>query len=103
MSHSPELKNIAIVGATGTLGSHILPNLLDIFPTITVLSRPDSDLSALTKNDKIVVKRAASDDHQSLVKALEGVDALIITQGMHAPIEIQLQLCDAAVEAGVKW
>ena len=103
MSSTPELKTIALVGATGNLGRSILSNLLPRFPRVTVIARPESNLDSLPKDDKITAKRVATGDHQGYVQALTGVDALVITQAIGTPMQTQLGIIEAAVEAGVKW
>jgi hypothetical protein len=40
---------------------------------------------------------------ETLIKALRGQDALVITLSGHAPKETELQLIQAAGEAGVSW
>lgn len=49
------------------------------------------------------IKHANYDDHQSLVEALRGQDALVITMNVFAPADSQTKLIDSAVEAGVKF
>lgn len=97
------VQHVALIGVTGNLGSRILPHLLSLFPKVTALTRPESNVDSLPKNHKLTVARVASTDHARLVEALKGVNALIITQNMHAPMSTQLAYIDAAVEAGVTW
>ncbi|KAL8952681.1 MAG: hypothetical protein Q9222_001418 [Ikaeria aurantiellina] len=51
----------------------------------------------------IQVKKVNYDDPSSLVEALKGQDALIITMGTRAPPDQQIKLIEAAAEAGVPW
>jgi NmrA-like family len=51
----------------------------------------------------ITVKSANYDSNESLVSALEGNEALILMLNFQALGQPQLQLIDAAAEAGVKW
>ena len=99
------LSHIALLGATGNLGSHILTHLLSsrTFATVTVLTRPSTDVNALPSDPKLLIKRVEYSDHAALVSALTGVDALIITLNMSVPMETQLLVIDAAVEANVSW
>jgi hypothetical protein len=49
------------------------------------------------------VVKASNDDHDALVAALRGQDALLITLSVLAPEGTQLKLIRAAAEAGVPW
>ena len=99
---SEHIKNIAIVGATGNLGTHITNALLksERKHTITALSRPDSKANF---PPSIHVKRVDYDDIDSLTQALSGQDALIITLAFTADDGVQLKLIEAAARVGVKW
>lgn len=94
------VKNIAIVGAGGNIGGTIANALLKagIFH-VTAITRPDS--SSVIPPGLNIVK--TSYEHASLVNALKGQDALIITMNVMAPPDSQNKLIDAAVEAGVKY
>ena len=49
------------------------------------------------------VRKVNYDDQASLVEALQGHDALVITMGVLAPPEQQTKLIDAAAAANVPW
>lgn len=51
----------------------------------------------------VQVKSVDYEDPATLVEALQGQDALIITMAATAPAEIQLKLIQAAAEANVPW
>lgn len=68
--------------------------------TVTALTRPDSK-SELPKG--VEVAKVDYDDHASLVHALKGQDALVITLSVMAPGDQQSKLIKAAAEAGVPW
>lgn len=51
----------------------------------------------------VEVKKVNYDDHSSLVEALRGQEALIITMGVRAPAEQQTKLIEAAAAANVSW
>ena len=68
--------------------------------TITALTRSDSQS---TLPEGIIVKKINYDDQPTLVEALKGQDALIITLGGQASHDIDKALIRAAGEAGVKW
>ncbi|KAL8819988.1 MAG: hypothetical protein Q9223_001693 [Gallowayella weberi] len=95
------IKNVAIVGATGTSGKYIVQALL---------AKGTQSITALTREggttqmpSGISVKKIKYDDHSSIVSALRGQDALIITMSARAPAEQQTKLIEAAAEAGVAW
>ncbi|KAK7966569.1 uncharacterized protein PG986_000846 [Apiospora aurea] len=98
MSH---VKNVAIVGATGTVGSYIVDELLKAGKhQVTAITRHDS--TALIP-DGVQVAKVDYADRNSLVAAMRGQDVLIITMSVQAPKEAQLKLIDAAADAGVPW
>lgn len=68
--------------------------------TVTALTRSDSQS---TLPEGIIVKKVNYDDQSTLVEALKGQDALIITLGSQASSDTDEKLIRAAGEAGVKW
>lgn len=68
--------------------------------TVTALTRADSQSSLA---DGIIVKQVDYSNPQTLVDALHGQDALIITLSGITPTETQTQLIEAAGKAGVQW
>lgn len=68
--------------------------------TVTAITRVDSK-SELPKG--VEVKKVDYSDHSSLVEALQGQDALIITMGVMAPHDHQSKLIQAAADASVPW
>ncbi|KAL8646785.1 MAG: hypothetical protein Q9226_006713 [Calogaya cf. arnoldii] len=98
---SNHLKNIAIVGATGTSGKHIVQSLLATGNhNVTALTREDTTASM---PPNITVHKVNYNDPSTLVSALRNQDALIITMGVRAPPDQQTKLIHAAAEAGVIW
>ncbi|KAI1860936.1 uncharacterized protein JN550_011091 [Neoarthrinium moseri] len=98
MSHA---KNVAIVGATGSVGQFIVAELLKAGKhQVTAITRFESKAVI---PDGVKVAKVNYDDHESLVAALRGQEVLIITMNVTAPPESQLKLIDAAAEAGVPW
>ncbi|KAF3001745.1 hypothetical protein E8E14_006988 [Neopestalotiopsis sp. 37M] len=100
------VKKIAIVGATGTVGRHIVAELLRKKQTI----HQELQITAITRTDSTAsipggVRAAPVDygDHASLVAALAGHDVLVITLAVAAPGDTQEKLVTAAVEAGVEF
>jgi hypothetical protein len=68
--------------------------------TITALTREDSE-AIIPEGVKIA--KINYDDHSSLVAALQGQDALIITMNTMAPQDTSFKLVNAAADAGVPW
>ncbi|KAL7272792.1 hypothetical protein RUND412_004379 [Rhizina undulata] len=94
------VKNVALVGATGNLGPSILAALRESSYNVTVLTRAGSTSTQNLPSDVTVVS-VDYDNHASVVEALRGQDALVVTIGA-AGIVLQRKIIDAAVEAGVK-
>ena len=96
------VRKIAVVGAGGQAGGVITNELIRAGKhEITAITRAEST-SALPQGLH-EVKKVDYDDHQSLVKALEGQDVLVITMSVMASPHSQYRLIDAAIEAGVQW
>ncbi|KAL8713139.1 MAG: hypothetical protein Q9220_002660 [cf. Caloplaca sp. 1 TL-2023] len=95
------IKNVAIVGAAGWSGSYMVQEILKLGKqTVTAITREGSK-NAMPAG--VQVKKVNYDDTASLVEALKGQDALIITMGTRAPPDQQNKLIEAAAEAGVPW
>lgn len=91
-----------IVKATGNSGRFMTEALLKTGKhTITALTRDSS--SSQKFPDGVVPKVIDYSRPETLVEALRGQDALIITLSGRAPEGTELQLVQAAGEAGVKW
>ncbi|KAH7003126.1 hypothetical protein EDB82DRAFT_482635 [Fusarium venenatum] len=93
------LKNIAVAGAAGDLGSAVFNALVTSNKfNLTVLTRKDSK-STFPSGTKVI--QVDYDSLESLTAALQGQDAVVSTVGSLA-IPSQNLLIDAAVAAGVK-
>ncbi|KAL6922245.1 hypothetical protein FSST1_006271 [Fusarium sambucinum] len=93
------LKNIAIAGAAGDLGSAVFNALVTSNKfNLTVLTRKESK-STFPYGTKVI--QVDYDSLESLTAALQGQDAVVSTVGSLA-IPSQNLLIDAAVAAGVK-
>jgi len=68
--------------------------------TVTAITRADSTTKL---PDGLQVKKVNYDDPSSIVEALRGQDALIITMGVMAPHDQESKLIEAAAEANVPW
>lgn len=93
-------KNVAITGASGSVGKVLLQALLDSGKfNITVLKR---STSGATFPDKVKVIDVDFESVDSLTAALAGQDVLLSTVGTSGLGTEQKKLIDAAVAAGVK-
>ena len=103
MSATNSIKNVAIVGATGTLGEPTLAGLLKAGTfQITAITRKDSSAQFPT-HANLTVKSGDYTDTSFLASALKGQDALIIILGFAAPHDVQYNLITAAAEANVPF
>jgi uncharacterized protein YbjT (DUF2867 family) len=95
-------RKIAMVGATGTVGSVTLSALLDAnIHTITAITRTESSAHFPVG---VNVQKGDYLDHSWLVSALKGHDVLILQLNMYpSAMDSQVMLIKAAAEAGVRW
>lgn len=95
------MDRLTVCQAGGNSGSFIAQSLIDTGRfDVTAITRPEST-SKLP--DGIKVAKASNDDHDALVSALRGQDALIITLGVIAPADTHTKIVRAAAAAGVPW
>ncbi|KAK7748834.1 hypothetical protein SLS53_000858 [Cytospora paraplurivora] len=95
--YSNYLKKVAIVG----IGSHIVEYLLKNGKhEVTAITRKDSPAAI---PDGIKVAKVDYSEPSTLVEALRGQEALIITLAVTAPQNTQSKLIEAAATAGVPW
>ncbi|KAI9777630.1 MAG: hypothetical protein M1839_008684 [Geoglossum umbratile] len=96
-----EIENVAIVGAGGQSGKFIVEEMLKNGKhKITAITRAGSTSKM---PEGVHVKKVDYDDQSSLVEALSGQDALVITMGVTAPPGQQTKVIEAAAAAGVPW
>src|ERR1700761_4164811 len=99
---STHLKNIAIIGASGTLGGPTLAALIKQNKhNITLVTRQDSS-AAFTESDSVKVRKGDYTSDQFLLSAFKGQDALILIVAVPA-LDEQQRLVDVAAKAGVKY
>ncbi|KAL6242902.1 hypothetical protein RBB50_010002 [Rhinocladiella similis] len=110
MSATNHISKVALIGATGTLGSQVLSALLEQpFPQFqtTLITRPGSITASnhqeLTSNPRVTIKAGSYEDHAFLVSALTGQDALVVTLGFSACHRLQPLIIRAACEAKVPY
>ena len=100
-SFQNHIRNIAVVGATGSVGKHITASLLKTGKhTVTAITRADSK-SQLP--DGVRAAKVDYEDQNSLVDALKGQQALVITMNAMAVKTTVGKLIEAAATAGVEW
>ena len=68
--------------------------------TITAITRAESENKL---PEGVFTKKVNYNDSETLVEALRGQDALVITLSGRTPKETEIQLIDAAGKAGVAW
>ncbi|KAL7768603.1 hypothetical protein ACKLNR_002904 [Fusarium oxysporum f. sp. zingiberi] len=94
------VKNVALAGATGMLGSHILAAFSQNKRyNLTLLVRNNSSIGSFPLH--ITVIQVDYDSHESLVSALRGQDVLVSALGK-AALHCQGRLVEAAVAANVR-
>ncbi|KAH6903260.1 hypothetical protein BKA70DRAFT_1194676 [Coprinopsis sp. MPI-PUGE-AT-0042] len=95
------INKVAIVGATGHIGSHFLKNLLATNKhTVTAVTRTES---TSTFPPNVLVSRVDFNSKDSLVSAMRGHDFLIITLSTSASPDTHTRMVQAAAEAGISW
>jgi NmrA-like family len=93
-------RNIAIVGASGSVGSQTVEALLAYgIHTVTAISRSES---TATFPAGVKVQRGPYENEEFLVTALRGQDVLILQVGIMA-LDSQIPLISAAAKASVPW
>ncbi|CAG8336511.1 unnamed protein product [Penicillium nalgiovense] len=100
MSTEP-VTRVAIVGATGRIGGAFAKSLVETGRhTVTALTRGDSQGKL---PDGVHAVQVNYDDDDSLVKALNGQQFLVITLGVRAPGDLHARITAAAGKAGVPY
>lgn len=102
------INKIAIVGATGSLGTSVLSALLaEPGFSITIITRPGSitpeSHPSLTSNPRIAIKTGSYTDPVFLASALTGQDALVVTPSFMVCHELQPDIIRAACQAKVPY
>lgn len=96
------IQKVAIVGATGQQGTHIVRELLKTGKhTVTAITRKDSLNKSFPRGVEVAPIDYESPD--TIVNALKGQDCLIITMNVTAPRDTSAKLVEAAAKAGVSW
>lgn len=94
------LKNVALIGASGSVGKVLVDAFLnDKRFNVTILRRGSS---SATYPSEFKVVDVDYDSLESLTAALAGQDAVVSTINSAAPVDTQKKFIDAAIAAGVK-
>jgi uncharacterized protein YbjT (DUF2867 family) len=97
------IKNVALVGASGNLGSLVLKSLLEAQRfNITIITRSDST-SKFPSDASITVKQGSYDSPEFLKSAFAGVEALVLALHRDAVPDTEIKLIEAATAVGVNW
>ncbi|KOS36849.1 hypothetical protein ACN38_g12385 [Penicillium nordicum] len=97
------IENVAIVGAGGSVGRHLIAQLLQNGKHIvTAITRPSST-NQMPEGIQIARVDYASDDDTVLVEVLRGQQVLLITMNVMAPPDTMIKLIRAAAKAGVPY
>ncbi|RMZ80971.1 hypothetical protein DV738_g2349, partial [Chaetothyriales sp. CBS 135597] len=100
--HLDKDKGVAVAGATGNLGPHIVNALIAAKHPVTILTRQgSSNASKLPKSDLITIKEVDLTSVASLTPALEGVE-VVVSVVASASAGSQNPLIDASIAAGVR-
>ncbi|KAK2601756.1 hypothetical protein QQS21_004640 [Conoideocrella luteorostrata] len=95
------IKRVAIVGAGGTIGSHITAALLKTGKhSVKALTRQDSSNKL---PDGVLIAPVDYDDETTVVAALQNQQCFIITMSPTAPRDAHNKLVRAAAKAGVPY
>jgi len=100
---SNRLENVAIVGAGGHQGKHIVAGMLatGAHKKITAITRQDS---TNVIPEGVEISKVDYSSQESLVNAMRGHDVLVITMNAMAQnSDAQKNLIDAAATAGIHW
>lgn len=97
---------IAITGATGLLGQHVIENLLQTVPAgqiVAIVRNPAKGASLSRKG--ISVRQADYNDEASLIRALQGVEKLILISSSEIGQRVtqHRNVINAAKSANVKF
>lgn len=100
MAPDRQARRIALVGASGNIGSNTLRALLSHgIHDITVIFRPESQS---TFPSDVRVKKGPFDDQEFLISALKDIDFLVLQLPI-AGLDLQEGFIRAAAKAGVPW
>ena len=99
------IKNVALVGASGNLGSLVPKSLIEACRfNITILTRQESSSSASFPKDlSITIKQGSYEDPSFLASAFANIEAVVLALHWSAVPVTEIHLIEAAAAAGVRW
>lgn len=101
LGYENRIRNVAIVGAGGQIGKFVTASLLEKGHfKITAISREGSNKPPAKG---VQVAPVDYDKPETIVAALKGQEALIITMSLSAPPDQQAKVIEAAAKAEVPW
>ncbi|KAJ6092095.1 hypothetical protein N7467_004064 [Penicillium canescens] len=97
------VEKVAIVGAGGSVGRHLIDQLLKNGKHVmTAITRPSST-NIMPEGVQVACVDYASDDDTAIVEVLRGQQVLLITMNVMAPPDTIIKLIRAAAKAGVPY
>jgi hypothetical protein len=103
MAVPSDIKNVAVVGATGNLGSLVVKSLLEAKNfNITAISC-SSPTAPLFSSPSLTIKAGDYSSASFLAKIFTNQDAVVFTLHWSTVPDLDAQLIEAAAVAGVKW
>ena len=86
---------IAVIGATGTIGPHIVRSLQARDATVRVITR-DAERARTLLSGSIEIREADITDHDSIIDAAAGASSLLLlTSHAHDMTDVQLRIIRA--------
>lgn len=96
------MSTILVTGATGTVGAHVVRELLHLGRPVRAFVR-DPDAAAATLGDRVELATGDLGDPGSLRRALDGVERVFLCAANHPrQVEWETNVIDVAAEAGVR-
>lgn len=93
---------VAVIGATGTIGPHIVRSLQARDATIRVITR-DAERARTLLSGSIEIREADITDHDSIIDAAAGASSLLLlTSHAHDMTDVQLRIIRALRRSGVR-
>ncbi|TGJ86851.1 hypothetical protein E0Z10_g1921 [Xylaria hypoxylon] len=99
MTSAKQIRNVALIGAHGTIGAPILSALLAAGHKTTVLTRPGSSTDFPSA---VTVHVGDYSDEDFVLRSLNGQEVLILALGFNA-YDAQIPLIKSAAKAGVSY
>lgn len=92
---------VAVIGATGTIGPHIVRSLQARDATIRVITR-DAERARTLLAGPIEIRETDITDHDSIIDAAAGASSLLLlTSHAHDMTDVQLRIIRALRRSGV--